>query len=92
MKKCVKISFSGEFSADFLYTFIQKNAKNLSLEGTAQVVEPAQCKIIVCGDKEAIDLFVDLLHKGSATASLEDIEIEPFLTDKDYRNVFRVIE
>ena len=27
-----------------------------------------------------------------AGISLEDIEIEPFLTVKDYRNVFRLIE
>lgn len=92
MKKCLKIAFSGKFTIDFLHTFVQKHAKQLLLEGTAQEVEPRQFKIIVCGEREAIDEFVDVLHKGTATISLQEIEIEPFLTEKDYRNVFRVIE
>jgi acylphosphatase len=92
MKKCLKIIFSGNCSPDSLYTFAQKHTKQLSLEGTVQSVEDNEFKIIVCGESEALDSFVDILHKGSSAISLEDIEIEPFLTLKDYRNVFRLIE
>lgn len=92
MNKCLKITFSGDFPADFFYTFVQKQAKKLGVEGTVQFVENNSVKIIACGDKDAVDTFLDLLHKGSAAISLTDIEIEPFLKDKDYRGVFRVIE
>ncbi len=92
MNKCLKISFAGEFSSDFFHDFIQKHAKKLGLEGTVQVVHKDMVRIVVCGKKEAIDAFLDLLHKGTAQIQLADIEIEPFLKDKDYRGVFRVIE
>jgi acylphosphatase len=92
MKKCLKITFSGKCTPNFLESFIQKHAKNLLLEGTAQAIEDDQFKVIVCGESEALDSFVDALHKGSASISLENIEVEPFLTTKDYRGVFRLIE
>ncbi len=93
MNKCLKIIFSaGDLPKDFLPSFIQKNAKKLNLEGTVQIVDRDKVKIVACGAKEAIDKFLDVLHKGSSTVHLEDIEVEPFIRDKDYRNVFRVIE
>lgn len=92
MKKCLKITFFGNIPVDFLQVFVQKHAKQLALEGIAQMVEENQVKIIVCGEKEALDSFVDLLHKGTPTVFLENIEVEPFLTTKEYRNVFRLIE
>ncbi len=93
MNKCLKITFSGAMPEGFLHNFIQKNAKKLNLEGTAQVVTSEnKVRIVVCGDKDEVDQFIDLLHKGSGKVILEDIQIEPFLRDKDYRGVFRVIE
>jgi acylphosphatase len=92
MNKCLKIVFSGTFPEDFFYTFIQKNAKKLNIEGTVQYIEKETVKLMICGAKESIDAFVDLLHKGIAGVNLVDIEIEPQMKDKDYRGVFRVIE
>ncbi|HZW61443.1 MAG TPA: acylphosphatase [Candidatus Babeliales bacterium] len=92
MNKCLKITFSGDFPEDFFQNFIQKNAKKLKVEGTVQFIEHNLVKIIACGTKEAVDAFLDVLHKGSGEIFLEDIEIEPFLKEKDYRGVFRVIE
>lgn len=92
MNKCLKISFSGEFPPDFFKEFIQKHAKKLGVEGTVQLISPQTVRIIACGTKESIDAFVDILHKGASGVFLEGIEIEPFLKDKDYRGVFRVIE
>ena len=42
--------------------------------------------------KEGVDAFLDELHKSAGAAELKEIEIEPFLKDKDYRGVFRIIE
>jgi acylphosphatase len=90
MMQCLRITFPHNDSTDFLHTFIQKNARSLEIEGTAQLVAN-HIKIVACGTKDAIDAFLDFLHKEAAKKSI-DLEIEPFLKDKDYRGVFRIIE
>ena len=94
MNKCLRIIISASYSGDLLRNFIQKNARQLGLEGTAQLINSEQKKIriSICGHGEKLDQFVDLLHKGTKGFDLKDIEIEPFLKDKDYRSVFRIIE
>jgi acylphosphatase len=93
MNKCLRIVLSGEFPDSFLHKIVQANAQKLKLEGTGQVVTAEkQLRIIVCGAKNNVDAFIDVLHKGMAQVAAENIEIEPFLKDKDYRGVFRVIE
>jgi len=92
MNKCLRITISGNFDQKLLRSFIQKHARDLKIEGTAHFMPDSRVRIIACGTKDAIDDFIDLLHKDSTAAPLEGIEIEPFLRDKDYRGVFRVIE
>lgn len=93
MNKCLRVVFDAAVPEGFLHDVVQKNAKKFQLEGTVQYV-PAENKIriIVCGNKDGVDQFIDALHKGAGKAALEGVEIEPFLKDKDYRGVFRVIE
>lgn len=92
MNKCVKISFVSDYPDNFLRSFVQKHANELGLEGLAQVASVEQRTIImVCGPKDNVDKFVDLLHKGTKDVQLKGLEIEPFLKVKDYRGVFRVI-
>jgi len=93
MNKCLRVVFDSNVSDGFLHDVVQKNAKKLQLEGTVQhIAADNKIRIIVCGDKDGVDKFIDALHKGAGKASLDSIEIEPFLKDKDYRGVFRVIE
>jgi len=93
MNKCLKITFRADFPENFLQTFVQKHAKKLNIEGMVQVISPEKrVRIIACGLKDDVDTFLDVLHKGSSACELEEIEVEPFLKDKDYRGVFRVIE
>ena len=85
--------FDANFPAGFLHNFIQKHAQKLDLEGSVQVMPiEKKVRIIVCGLKEHVEDFLDLLHKGSGKYVPRNIEVEPFLKDKDYRGVFRVIE
>ncbi|TET05997.1 hypothetical protein E3J79_03575 [Candidatus Dependentiae bacterium] len=94
MTKCLKITFSKtKMPPDFLRSVVQKHAKKLDIEGIAKVlmVDQKIC-IIACGVKDNIDAFVDLLHKRFSEFSIHEIKIEPFIRDKDYRNVFRIIE
>lgn len=93
MNKCLKITFSAKIPEDFLHGTIQKNARKLSIEGTVQPLqEENHIRIIACGTKDNIDAFLDALHKSFSKLDVETLEIEPFLKDKDYRGVFRVIQ
>lgn len=93
MNKCLKINFASDYPTGFLQKFVQKNARDLGLEGLAQVMPGERNTIVlVCGPKEDVDAFVDLLHKGTKDVQLKDIAVEPFLKVKDYRGVFRVLE
>jgi acylphosphatase len=93
MNKCIKISFSLDYPEGFLHTFVQKHARDLDLEGLAQIAHSEQRAVVmVCGPKDNIDAFVDYLYKGNKNTQLKELEVEPFLKVKDYRGVFRVIE
>ena len=92
MKKCLKItliakSIDGEFKES-----IQGAARKLDVEGTVQFVEPNEMIIIACGSKESIDAFLDTLHQGFGAHMPEDVQVEPFLREKDYRGIFRILE
>ena len=92
MKQCMRISFAATMPKNFLETFIQKHARQLRLEGTAQLVSDGIVNIVACGSKMALEEFLDVLHKGTKTVKPHDISLEPFLKSKDYRGVFRIIE
>lgn len=92
MSQCLKITFFLDVPKNFLKNIVQKNARDLRLEGTAQILSEKQVKIIICGQKDLIDKFVDALHRDLAEYSMESLEIEPFIKDKDYRGAFRIIE
>ena len=89
MNKCVKITFPNEIPTNFLRDVIQKHAQKCDIEVIAQ---DKRVKIIACGQKGNVDDFVDQLHKQFSEHAIQDVEIEPFSRDKDYRNVFRIIE
>ncbi len=91
MNKCLKISLAINNAQGLLESFIQKNAKNFKIEGIAYLAE-GQIKITACGSAENLDEFVDSLYKGYKDIKPSLIEVEPFLKDKDYRGIFRIIE
>lgn len=92
MKKCLKITFIAKGSDSKVYEAMQAAARDLELEGTAQVNDSHEIIIIVCGAKEKIDNFLDKVHEGFGQMIPEDVQIEPFLKEKDYRGIFRILE
>lgn len=94
MVQCLKIFFSIMLSKTLLPN-IQKKAKDLNLEGTVQTTHHAEhsdLRIVVCGSKKSIDDFIDFLHLEIADKVISSAEIEPFIKDRDFRGVFRIIE
>lgn len=90
MKKCLKITLM--MSDGAFRDVVQGAARKLDLEGTVQFVDPKEIVIIACGSKENIDAFLDNLHQGFGAAVPEDVLVEPFLKEKDYRGIFRILE
>ena len=89
MKKCLKITLVSQVLGGGLRDSIQSTARKLNLEGTVQLVEPNEVVIIACGSKDNIDGFLDAIHGVSVP---EDVQVEPFLKEKDYRGIFRILE
>ena len=92
MTKCLSIVLRASTKEGFLKNFIQKNARDLDIEGIVQQKIDGEVNMVICGLREQVDLFLDILHKGSSDCKIHAIEVKPFLKDKDYRGVFRVIE
>lgn len=91
MKKCLKIILIAARAQQVL-SMLAKQTKKFNLEGTAQLVNNEQLKVIVCGEKDEVESFLDLFHEEAGRVDAQEVQVEPFSRDKDYRGVFRVIE
>lgn len=92
MKKCLKITLISNNIDGGFRDSVQNAARKLGVEGTVQLVEPNTIAIIACGSKENIDAFLDNIHQGFGLTVPEDVHVEPFLREKDYRGIFRILE
>lgn len=92
MAKCLKINVSFEGDRQPFQENIASKAKELSLEGILEVVNENQIEISVCGTTEKIDDFIDFIYEEHLNVSAVVIDIEPFIKEKDFRLVFRIIE
>lgn len=91
MNKCLRVILSLKSYDEDLIPYIQKAAKKIKVEGTIQQQDKKTVKIIVCGDTEDVDAFMDVVYKGKDEKPVS-VDVEPFLKDRDYRGVFRIIE
>ena len=91
MRKCLKITVLGKVQGVSYRAFVQKNAQTLAIEGTVQNAEDGSVIIYACGGSDNLDKLIDLLYKGTTQSSVKDIVAEPFLNEKDFRGVFRII-
>jgi acylphosphatase len=91
MRKCLKVTVQGKVQDVSYRAFVQKHAQILGIEGTVKNVEDGSVVIYACGTSDKLDGFIDQLYKGPSAARVEDVIIEPFVNEKDFRGVFRVI-
>lgn len=93
MKKCVKILFPAVLSDSFLHGSVKEAAIKFTIEGSARVLfAEKKIELLLCGKKDNIDNFIDLLHRELLKVNVHEIEVEPFIKVKDYRGIFRVID
>lgn len=91
MKQCLKIKIIGKVQDSDYLSFAQKHARVLGIEGTIQGSDEGSVVIHACGLSEKLDLFIDHLYKGTSSSTIEDLVVEPFINEKDFRSVFRII-
>ena len=56
-----------------------------------QLVGDNQLRIVVCGKSEKLDDFIDYLYDFFLTINARVEELEPFIKERDYRGIFRII-
>ena len=92
MRKCLKIHVSGKVQGVSYRSTAQKNAQQLGIEGTIQNADDGSVVIFACGASERLDKFIDTLYLGTATSQISDLSVEPFVNEKNFRGVSRIIE
>lgn len=92
MKQCLKITFVLPKPDNILNGVLQEQARKLGVEGVGQMLDDQKAEIIACGLRHAIEQLVDVIYKGSPKVKPENIEVEPFISERDFRGVFRIIE
>ncbi len=91
MKRCVKITITGTVQNDAYKNFAQKKAQDLNIEGTVQNAESGSIILYLCGLAESLDMFIDHLYEGTSGIDIKDLVVEPFINEKNFRGVFRII-
>lgn len=91
MKKCLKIRVCGNVQGVAYRAHTKKHADTLGIEGTVQNSDDGSVLIYACGNAVNLEKLLDVLYKGTPDSSVEDLIAEPFLNEKNFRGVFRII-
>jgi acylphosphatase len=92
MKQCVKIKVTGKVQGASYRKFVQKHALRLEIEGTIQNLDDEQSTVIhACGSSDQLDELIDLLYTGTPESKVQDVIVEPLISEKNFRGVFRII-
>lgn len=91
VKQCIKIRVQGKVQDSSYRTFTQKHAQKLGIEGTIQNGENGSVVIYASGSSDHLDKLIDYLYKGTAQSQIDDLTVEPLVSEKNFRGVFRII-
>ena len=91
MRQSVKIIVKGKVQGVSYREFVQKQAKKIGIEGTAQNSPDGNVIIYAAASSDDLDSFIDFLYKGTSKSKVEDIIVEPLVGGRDFRRIFRII-
>lgn len=91
MKKSLKITVVGKVQGVGYREFVQKSAKKLGIIGTVQNTQEGEVVIYATGAANTLEDFIDALYEGTPTSLVKAVSAESLATEKDFREVFRVI-
>jgi hypothetical protein len=89
--KCVRVLVEGAKSS-FNLAAVCDRARAVGVEGVGQRIAAETVRIQLCGQPDRVDEVIDSIAKECARYEGCFLELEPFLKDKDYRGIFRVLE
>lgn len=91
MNRCLKMVINIDKWETRWSDEIQKQAKKLEIEGVMQALDEHQMRIMICGKDAHLDEFIDYLYDFFIDRNVRIEELEPFIKERDYRGIFRVI-
>ncbi len=92
MNQCLRITCMVGHARELLYDIVQKQAETLDIEGMIVPFDNTKVRVVACGSKEKIESFLEAIYKVVIDNKPNFFEIEPFLKDRDYKGIFRVVE
>ena len=87
--KSVEIYVSGRVQGVGYRYFVVSKANMYKIKGYTKNMYDGRVKIIACGDKLNLDLFIQELRKGPTFARVKNLEISDLTASTHYDN-FRV--
>lgn len=94
MNKCIKIMWriSDQKVESVMLSAIQRSADTLAVEGILCVKTPQLFEIMVAGEKQAVDKFLDEVYQIiEVPSNLGELEIIAAAKERDYRGIFRIM-
>lgn len=97
MVKCVRVVLGNVSDIEEFYALLKKQVVADAVEGTATPTKDNGIDIVVHGNKEQVDAFVDAVEEIAVKQSLKKKQeisffVEPHLKEEDYRGLFRFIK
>jgi len=76
MKKAVKIVIIGTVQGVFFRQFIKDSADKLNIKGFARNLEDGSVEVVIEGNMDEINKFIEVCKQGPKFASIKEVKVE----------------
>lgn len=77
---CVKGFVSGRVQGVGFRYFVRRHADSQQLSGYAKNLNDGRVEFLLQGDKTAVQMVLELIHRGPSYANVTDVEVEEVQT------------
>ena len=77
---CVKGFVSGRVQGVGFRYFVRRHANTQQLSGYAKNLTDGRVEFLLQGDKTAVQMVLELIHRGPSYANVTDVEVEEVQT------------
>lgn len=71
----IEVSITGRVQMVMFRDFAQRKARFLKIRGTVKNLADGSVRVIAQGEKETLERYIELLHKGSMLSHIENISV-----------------
>lgn len=86
MSQTLKIKISGRVQGVMFRDFTRRNANNLGFKGFVQNKDDGSVQVVVTGEEDKLEIFLELLKKGSVFSKVTNVEFEPFISSEVFED------